>query len=73
MKQVRYITDSSGNKTEVVVPFVEWEAMAGRYRKLQNKVKVLQGITSSLKEIRQAGRKGEELQTLDSFLRESNC
>lgn len=70
MKQIQYIVDSHGNRTAAIVPFLEWETMTEQYRKLQNKIDVLLGIQDSLNEIRQAKRKGEELQTLEAFLHE---
>jgi hypothetical protein len=72
MKQVQYIVDSHGNRTAAIVPFMEWETMTEQYRKLQNKVDVLLGIQDSLNEIRRAKRQGEELQTLEEFLHESD-
>jgi hypothetical protein len=70
MEQVQYITDNKGNKMAAVVPFQEWESLTEQYRKLQTKINVLLGIQDGLKEIRQAKRKGEKLQTLDNFLYE---
>jgi hypothetical protein len=72
MRQIQYITDSSGNKTAVVIPFTQWEDMTQQYCKLQNKLNVLLCIQAGIKEIRQAKRKGEKLQSLEDFLHESN-
>jgi hypothetical protein len=68
MSQVQFIVDGQGNRTSAIIPFHEWEILMEQYRKLQNKVNVLQGIKDSLKEIKQANISGKQLQTLDDFL-----
>ncbi|MDR0814912.1 MAG: hypothetical protein LBN37_04070 [Bacteroidales bacterium] len=71
MESIQYLTDNRGNRTAAVVPFIEWESLTERYNKLQAKISVLLGIQEGLQEVRQAKRKGEELQTLNDFLNEN--
>ena len=70
---VQYIIDNEGNKVSAVIPFMEWESVTDKYRKLQNKLNILLGIQESMHEIRTARKKNKKLQTLDSFLNECGC
>jgi len=70
---VQYLLNDDGKKSAVIVPFCRWETLTNRYQKLRTKYNVLLGIQDSLKEIIQAEKKREKLQTLDEFLSENNC
>ena len=69
---VKYMVDQNGEKTSVLVPITTWTKINEDYNKLQNKLKVLPGIKSALNEVNLSKKTGKKLQTLKSFLRESN-
>ena len=69
---VQYIIDDRGVKTSVIVPYNKWEKLNTDFHKLQNKLKVFMAIQEGLEEIKNAVKKGKELQTLSDFLNESN-
>ncbi len=68
---IQYVVDNNGSKLSVILPFSEWEKMNSDYKKLQNKLDILQGIQESMSEINEAKKTGEKLQTLTDFLNES--
>lgn len=68
---IQYLTNSSGKKSSVVIPYSQWEKINSDYRKLLNKVRILTGITEGIKEIRTARKTGKKLQTLEAFLNEN--
>lgn len=75
---LRYLTDTKGNTTAVVVPIREWERITRYYQQMgsvmedekPSKEEILQGITVTLKEVKliEAGKKKGT--TLKSFLNE---
>jgi hypothetical protein len=69
---VKYMVDENGDKTSVLVPIKTWAKINQDYAKLQNKLNVLVGLKNALSEVKEARRSGKKLQTLKSFLRESN-
>ncbi len=71
--ELKYIVDEKGEKTSVLIPLKTWKKINGAYAKLQNKLKVLTGITESFAEIREAKKSEKKLQMLKDFLRESNA
>ena len=68
----QYLVDENGDKTSVVIPLKTWERINNEYAGLQNKLKVLTNIKDGLKEVKEAQKSGKKLQTLKSFLSESN-
>ena len=69
---VKYMVDQKGEKISVLVSINTWTKINEDYNKLQNKLKVLIGIKSALNEVTLSKKTGKKLQTLKSFLRESN-
>ena len=69
---LKYIIDDSGHKQSVLVPLNKWEELNENYTKLLNKVRVMTDIKKGLTEIKEAKKSGKKLQTLKSFLNESN-
>ena len=69
---LKYVTDSDGHKQSVLVPIREWKELNENYNLLLNKVKVMTDIKKGLLEINDAKKTGKKLQTLKSFLNESN-
>ncbi|SHJ60883.1 hypothetical protein SAMN02745146_3517 [Hymenobacter daecheongensis DSM 21074] len=68
---VEYIANEAGQRTAVVVSYAEWEKMRQKLSRLQQKVRVLQGIRNGLREVKAAGERNEPLQSLQAFLDES--
>lgn len=68
--QLQYITDAAGTKTSVIIPFAEWEAFAVQHQQLQKQLTILKNIQSGIKEVKDARKKGVELQSLTDFLNE---
>lgn len=69
---VKYVKDQSGQKTSVLVPFKVWDDLNTKYKKLQQKLKIMNGIHQALREVQQSSKTGKKLQTLKEFLSESN-
>ena len=69
---IQYITDNSGTKTSVIVPYEKWEKLNADFHKLQNKLKVFFAIQEGIEEIKALKNSGEKLQSLSDFLNESN-
>jgi hypothetical protein len=69
---IKYMVDEKGAKTSVLVPIKTWTKMNEDYAKLQNKINVLFGLKKALAEVKNAKLTGKKLQTLKSFLHESN-
>jgi hypothetical protein len=69
---VKYMVDEKGDKTSVLVPIKTWAKINQDYAKLQNKLNLLVGIKNAFGEVKEARKSGKKLQTLKSFLRESN-
>jgi len=70
---LKYMIDDSGHKQSVLVPLNKWKELNENYTKLLNKVRVMTEIKKGLNEIKEAQKTGKKLQTLKSFLDESNC
>ena len=66
---LKYIVDENGQKSSVLVPVKVWEDLNSNYRKLQNKLNVLNSIKEGLAEIERSKKTGKKLQTLKDFLR----
>ena len=69
---VKYIKDETGQKTSVLVPVKVWADLNTNYKKLRQKLKVMNDIHSALTEVYDARKSGKKLQTLKEFLNESS-
>ena len=69
---LNYLVDENGDKTSVLVPIKTWEKIHHEHTLLQNKLRVLTGIKTGLKEVAGSKRSGKGLQTLKDFLSESD-
>jgi hypothetical protein len=69
---LKYMVDEKGAKTSVLVPIKTWTKMNEDYAKLQKKLHVMMSLKRGLAEIKNAKLTGKKLQTLKSFLNESN-
>ncbi len=70
---VKYILDTNGEKQSVLIPLNKWNDINEKYKKLQNKVKLMTEIKNGILEVKKANAAGEKLQTLKDFLNECSC
>ncbi|MCH8317677.1 MAG: hypothetical protein IIA88_04165 [Bacteroidetes bacterium] len=68
--QLKYITDRNGHHTAVVIPLKNWEKFINEHEKLQNKIKVLNGIANALDEVEEIKKGKKKGKTLREFLNE---
>jgi len=68
--QLKYITDQNGHHTAVVIPLKNWEKFVNEQEKLQNKIKVLNGIANALDEVEEIKKGKKKGKTLREFLNE---
>ncbi|MFH1319270.1 MAG: hypothetical protein ABII90_01265 [Bacteroidota bacterium] len=68
--QLKYITDQNGQQTAVIIPMKNWEKFQKEHEKLENKIKVLNGIADALDEIEDIKKGKEKGKTLREFLDE---
>lgn len=54
----------------VIIPYSDWLEFELQYMRLKNKLSVLSSIKSGIKEVKEARKKGLELQSLEDFLNE---
>ena len=66
---LKYIVDQSGPRTSVLVPVKVWDDLNDSYRKLQAKLTIFNSIQNGLKEVDEANKSGNKLQTLKEFLK----
>jgi cell fate (sporulation/competence/biofilm development) regulator YmcA (YheA/YmcA/DUF963 family) len=67
---LHYITDAQGNKMSVVISYSDWLAFESNYKKIENKLAVLDSIKTGIKEVKNARKQGVALQSLEDFLNE---
>lgn len=68
--QLKYIIDQNGHQTAVVIPMNNWEKYQKEYEKLENKIKVLNGISDALDEVEEIKKGKKKGKTLREFLNE---
>ncbi len=68
---IKYVKNESGQKTSVLVPVEVWDDLNSNFKKLRNKLKVMNDIHQALTEVYNARKSGKELKTLKDFIRES--
>lgn len=64
---IEYLTDHKGKHKAVVIPNNEWIKFSAEYEKMKNKLSVLLGIQTAIREVKdiQSGkRKGKSLSDL---------
>ncbi len=69
--EIQYYTDSKGNKVSVIISFEEWQKLNARLEKLENKLKVFKSVRDGIREIKEARKINQKLQTLSEFINES--
>ena len=68
--KIKYITEQNGKHTAVVIPMRNWEKFKNEHEKLQNKIKVLNGIADALNEVKEIKKGKKKGKTLREFLNE---
>lgn len=68
---LQYLTDESGNKTAVVVPYGDWLAMKKEHEKLKQLFKFKNNLKSAFLEFESIKNGNEKMITLADFLDES--
>ncbi len=68
---IKYIKDQSGQLTSVLVPVKVWDDLNANYKKLQQKLKIMNDIHQALHEVQQSRKTGKKLRTIKEFLSES--
>ena len=69
-KAIQYVTDAEGEQSAVIVPIKEWRKLQDKYRKLKNKLDVLQGLQEAVEEVNAIKRGEKQGQTLEDLLHE---
>ena len=69
--QIQIYTDEKGNKTSVIVPYEDWAKINTRLEILQNKLKIFSSVRDGMQEVKEARKKGKNLQDLSDFINES--
>jgi hypothetical protein len=68
---LQYLTDESGNKTAVVVPYNDWLAMKKEHEKLKQLLKFKNSLKSAFLEFESIKNGKTKMITLSEFLDES--
>ncbi len=64
--QIRYITDKKGHKTNVVIPYKEWEHLM----KEMQKQRVLLGLKEAISEVKSMIVGKKKMKTIEELLHE---
>ena len=64
--QIQYITDKKGHKTNVVIPYKEWEHLM----KEMQKQKILLGLKDAVSEVKAMLTGKEKMKTIDNLINE---
>jgi hypothetical protein len=70
---LKYIKDEPGQKTAVLIPVKVWADLNTNYKKLRQKLKVMNDIHSALHEVYDARKSGKKMKTLKEFLDQCSC
>lgn len=54
----------------MIISYQEWLIFEDAYKKLSNKLSILKSIKAGIQEVKDARKKGIELQSLEDFLNE---
>ena len=69
-KAIQYVTDAQGEQNAVIVPIEKWKKLQADYRKLKNKLDVLNGLQDAVEEVNAIKRGERQGQTLEELLDE---
>lgn len=59
-RAIQYVTDAKGEQNAVIVPIEQWRKLKEDYRKVRNKLDVLQGLQDAVDEVN-AIKSGEKV------------
>jgi len=65
---IRYVTDTVGNRKEVIVPYQTWTSITGELEALREKQKILLGLQQACREVKKQEKGELKEQTLEEFL-----
>jgi len=68
MDKVRYVTNQTGKREEVIVPFAVWKHLLEELDSLQEKQRILLGLQQACREVQQQERGELAEETLEEFL-----
>ncbi len=68
--EIQYITDSKGHKKSVIVSIKEWQFIQKEKQALQNKIKFLEELKTSVDEVKETLRGEKKTKSLSDFLNE---
>jgi rRNA maturation endonuclease Nob1 len=69
--EIQNFTDNKGNKTSVIVSFEEWQKLNARQAIKENKLKIFKSVREGIKEVKEARKTNQKLQTLSEFINEN--
>lgn len=69
-KAIQYVTNEIGEQNAVIVPIEEWRKLQNKYRKLKNKLDVLNGLQEAVEEVNAIKRGEKKGLTLEEVLDE---
>jgi hypothetical protein len=67
---LEYITDLKGKQKSVVIPAREWQKFTKEYEMLKNKLSVMMGLDSALKEVKEIKSGKKKAKPFSEFLNE---
>lgn len=67
---IKYVTDLTGKRKEVIVPYHTWANITEELEALREKQKILLGLQQACREIKEQEKGILKEQTLDEFLDE---
>ncbi len=68
--EIKYVTDTAGKRTEVIVPYRTWTNITGELQALKEKQRILFDLHQACREVKKQEKGELEEQTLDEFLNE---
>ncbi|MGE5341497.1 MAG: hypothetical protein ACM3SY_08440 [Candidatus Omnitrophota bacterium] len=68
--KVKYVTDSAGNRKEVIIPYETWASIKEELEALREKQKILFGLQQACREIKKQKKGLIKEKTMDEFLDE---
>lgn len=67
---IKYLTNSNGSKTAVVIPIKEWEKYNRNVNSLTQRLKLKHNIETGFSEIKSKMKNRKKLKTMSNFLNE---
>ena len=67
---IEYLTDRKGKHKAVVIPNHEWKKFSSEFEKMKNKLSILLGIQTAMREVREIQGGKKKAKSLSDFLNE---